>query len=334
MMRTRTLAETSRPAGGTTRLVLSNERLRVVVLPELGGRVWEITHLASGRQLLWHAPGARPTRVPFGADYDDNFAGGWDELYPNDLPERLAGRDYPDHGEAWAAAWDWEVLPGEDAAVRLWLHGPVSGSRLVRTLRLAPGSSALEVAVEVSNGTGAALPFMHKQHLAADLPPGSRIDLPRARVEIGDFGRPRAGSPGDRFAWPVLETDEGPVDFAPEPPGAASELLFASGLDAGWVACTQPDGIGIGLVFDPSDYPACWTFTSWGGWRGLRVAVLEPCTGTGLSVRDGAQRGTHRVLGSDEVMRTGLSCVVYEGLARVTGISGRGSACTVSGVPR
>ncbi len=323
-----------RSVTGLVELVLSNDRLRVVVLPELGGRVWEIVHLRSGRQLLWQHPGLTPSQVVLGAVYDDNFIGGWDEVFPNDGPEELGGIAFPDHGEAWSMPWDWELLSGPEAAVRLRLVAPLSGSTLVRTIRLAPGSDAVDVEVEVTNGVARHLPMLHKQHLAADLLPGSRIDLPPSQVEIGDFGTPRAGHSGERFNWPLLSSPGGEVDFAAAPADGVAELLFATRLAAGWAACTGPDGVGIGLVFDPEDYPACWIFASHDGWRDLRVAVLEPCTGVGLSVTEGLIVGTHRALTSGEVLRTRLSAVAYSGLAEVTGIRGHGVHCRVEGVPR
>jgi hypothetical protein len=176
--------------------------------------------------------------------------------------------------------------------------------------------------------------MLHKQHLAADLLPGSRLDLPRSAVEIGDFGNPRAGEPGDRFTWPSLPTPTGPVDFAASPADGTAEFLFAGELASGWAACTGPDGVGIGLSFDPEVYPACWTFASYAGWQGLRVAVLEPCTGLGLSVAEGVATGRHRVLATGATLRTMLSAVAFTGLAEVSGITGHGIDCRVEGVAR
>ncbi len=317
---------------GVEAVILANDRLRVVLLPDLGGKIWEITHLGTGRQLLWHNPRLVPAPVAFGAGYDDNFLGGWDELFPNDLPEVLAGEPYPDHGEVWSVPWTCEVLPGPDAAVRLAVTTRISNCTLVRTVRLAPGSDAVDVELSITNGSGAPLPMLHKQHLAVDLPPGSRIDLPQGTVEIGDFGRPRAGAAGDTFDWPTCEG----IDFAAAPTddGAVSEFLFVSGLDDGWCACTGPDGTGIGLVFDGTTHPSVWTFASWGGWRNHRVAVLEPCTGTGLSVADGVAAGRHRTLAAGETLTTSLSAVVYSGLRRLTRISGHGPAARAEGEQR
>lgn len=328
--------ETEWSLHGLAALVLANDRLRVVVLPEVGGRIWEVLDLVSGHQLLWHNPRLRPGPLPFGAGYDDNFLGGWDELFPNDLPEELAGEAFPDHGEAWSERWDWEVLPGPDAAVRLSLITRVSASRLQRTIRLAPGEARVSVEVEATNGLDVPLPMLHKQHLAVHLPGGSRIDLPSSRIEVGDFGRSRAGAAGDEFDWPWLPTPDGPVDFASAPAddGAVSEFLFATRLDAGWCACTRPDGLGVTLSFDPAVYPSCWTFASWGGWRRHRVAVLEPCTGVGPSVLAGVADGRHRVLAPGETVATRLDLLVHRGLAEVTGVIERDGELTVEGVSR
>src|SRR5680860_317377 len=81
--------------GGLQALVLENEFLRAVVLPELGGKLWQLTGRRTGREFLWHNAQLQPGQVPFGATYDDNFFGGWDELFPNDVPEQLAGVTFP-----------------------------------------------------------------------------------------------------------------------------------------------------------------------------------------------------------------------------------------------
>lgn len=293
---------------GQPALVLTNGLLRVVVLPGLGGRIWQVTHLPSGCDLLWNHPLLAPAPVPFGTGYDDNFQGGWDELFPNDLPELLAGEAYPDHGELWTSAWSWEVLDGDAAAVRLRLITRISACEVTRTISLRPGEDSVEVAVSVSNRSGADLPMLHKQHLAVPLRPGARLDLPDSRITLGDFGRPRAGRAGDRFRWPSLDG----VDFRPVPPAARrlSEFLFADDLAAGWCAVSHPDRVGIGLAFDPAAYPSCWVFASYGGWRNLEVIVLEPCTGVGLSVADGVASGQHRVLGAGAEFTTTVRAVV------------------------
>ena len=80
-----------------------NEFICVDVLPELGAKIYNFTHRPSDTNLLWHNPRIAPSVQPFGADFDNVWSGGWDELIPNDIPARTLDEDLlPDHGEIWS----------------------------------------------------------------------------------------------------------------------------------------------------------------------------------------------------------------------------------------
>lgn len=320
---------------GLQALVMRNAHLTVVVLPELGGKVWEVHDHRCGRQLLWHHPRLAVRPVPFGSTYDDVFHGGWDELFPNDIPETIAGEPYPDHGETWAVPWRWTVADDGStgpAAVRLEVETTVSSCRLAKTYTLEPGVRSLRMDVELSNTSGADLPFMWKQHLALAVDEPARIDLPAGRVRIDEFGSPRAGGPGVEYDWPVLVDDTGEHDMRRTLPATSRRAEFQQALDLkdGWCALTHADGSGIGMVFDREVFRSCWTFASYGGWRNLQVAILEPCTGYPLSVTEGVAAGTHQVLPDGATISTSLRLVSYHGLAGVTAIHPDG---TVEGEP-
>lgn len=312
---------------GLQAVILDNGRVRVVVLPEIGGKIWEIHDLGRGRQLLWHNPRVRPSRVPFGSGYDDVFSGGWDELFPNDIPEELAGELYPDHGEAWSLSWTWGVHRAADiVAVHLEALTPISACTLRKTITLAGDDRHLRVEHVIENGSGHDLPYLWKQHVAVSVDEVARIDMPAQDVLIGDFGRPRAGAPGDSYAWPHLTDAAGTHDMrlTLPPSSRRSEFQYATTLTAGWCAVTHGDGTGLALSFDPEVFRSCWTFASYGGWRNLQVAVLEPCTGFPVSVVDGAAAGTHQVLAAGSSVSTSLTAVLFEGLAGVSDVTGDG----------
>jgi hypothetical protein len=313
---------------GLQAVVLENERVRVVVLPELGGKVWEIHDLVTRRQLLWHNPRVRPSRVPFGSGYDDVFSGGWDELFPNDVPEKLGEELYPDHGETWTLPWSWELEKTADAvSVHLEVVTPISSCTLRKTISLTTGERHLRVEEDVENGSGRDLPYLWKQHLAVAVGDGARIDLPARHVVIGDFGSPRAGSPGNSYVWPHLVDETGrthDMRLTLPPASRRSEFQYATDLTAGWCAVTHRDGTGLGLSFDTQVFPSCWTFASYGGWRNLQVAVLEPCTGFPLSVADGVAAGTHQVLAAGATVSTSLTLVLFDGVAGVREVTADG----------
>jgi len=323
-------ATTGLTVQGTEAVRLRNRHLSVVVLPGLGAKIWEVLDHRTGRQVLWQHPAVRPARVPFGAAFDDVFAGGWDELFPNDMPEVLAGEPEPDHGEAWSLAWDWAVDdPAADGSVtiRMRAHTPVSSCLLEKTVTLAPGARHLVVGSSVTSLSRRDLPFLWKQHLALDVADLARIDMPGRRALLEDFGSPRAGSAGTAFDWPTLVDDGVEHDMRPTLPADSGvcEFYYVTSLDDGWCALTYGDGTGVGLDFDRDVYPSCWVFASYGGWRDLQVAVLEPCTGYPVSVNDGIEPGTHRVLRAGESISTSLTLAVFDGLGSVTRVGRDGA---------
>jgi hypothetical protein len=302
---------------GLQALVLENERVRAVVLPELGGKIWQLTALRTGRDLLWHNPRLPARPLPFGSVYDDVFLGGWDELFPNDVPEELAGEPYPDHGELWASQWDWSIerAPGE-ARVILELRTPISACTIVKTLTLRAGAPSLSVRTRIANPTHQALPYLWKQHVAMPTHEPATIGLGATTMLVGDFGSPRAGRPGETYTWPLHRADDGTAtDMSSTLPreSRVSEFQYATELAEGRCSLTYADGTGLELQFDRDVFRSCWLFASYGGWRDHEVVVLEPCTGYPVSVQEGLAAATHQVLEPGAHVETELTAIVHDG---------------------
>lgn len=310
---------------GLQALVLSDDDLRVVVLPELGGKIWQLTDTRGNRDFLWHNPRVKPRAVPFGAVYDDVFFGGWDELFPNDMPEEIHGEAYPDHGELWSSPWDWSAdqTTDDEAAVVLSCRTPISGCLVRKKVVLRNGRRAVEVRLQLTNESGHALPYLWKQHVAVPLGQPARLDLPATTVVMDGYGRPRGQAPDGRYLWPELVDANGkPHDMrlTLPPESDVAEFQYATELEAGWCAVTYADGGGLGLAFDPEVFPSCWTFASYGGWRGLEMLILEPCTGYPISLKGGMAAGTHRTLQPGQSVETTVTAVPYSGFSTVSAV--------------
>lgn len=117
-------------------VVIDNGRLRAVVLPQLGGRLWALADLATGRELLFRNPAFQPANL---AALNAWFSGGieWNGLIPGHSPFTCSpvfcGVVETDRGPILRlyefdrireAAWQVDLfLPeGED---RLWVHGRI-----------------------------------------------------------------------------------------------------------------------------------------------------------------------------------------------------------------
>lgn len=286
---------------GLAAVIMENSALRAVALPALGGKLLSVVDKRSDSELLWQNP-RLPVRMPaFGSDYDDQFIGGWDEIFPNDIPEVLAGDLMPDHGELWSVPWTASTGTTDGSAwLELRVVGPVTGIEAVKKISLGD-SARLIVDYRVRNPTRRALPFLWKAHVAVALDSDTVIDLADSRVCIEDFGMPRARPIGDRFDWPTATVGGVTHDFRRLPDTSdrpVSEFLLATDLGSGRCGVRHPAcGTGLQLTWDRDALPVCWLFGSYGGaWRGLNVLVLEPCTGHPVSVVDGAAVGSHLVL--------------------------------------
>src|SRR6266566_5257882 len=117
-------------------VVLENQLLRMVVLPEAGAKIWQITYKPLDADLLWNNPRIAPARLPSNSRYDDVWSGGWDELFPNDEMALIDGENYPDHGELWTGGWTAEPFShGDEAGVRLRYITPISSIEVEKTIR-------------------------------------------------------------------------------------------------------------------------------------------------------------------------------------------------------
>ena len=249
------------------------------------------------------------------------FFGGWDELFPNDMPEEIDGEAYPDHGELWSLSWDWSVEQSapDEAAVVLTCQAPVSGCVMRKKVVLRSGRRAVQVSSRLTNESRRPLPYLWKHHVAVPLGQPARLDLPATTMLMDSFGRPRGQAPGGGYQWPELIDAEGkPHDMRLTLPAESglAEFQYATTLTAGWCAVTYADGQGLGLAFDAEVFPSCWTFASYGGWRGLEVLILEPCTGYPVSLADGVAKGTHRTLQQGQSVESTVTAVPFSGLRR------------------
>lgn len=314
---------------GLRAVVLENRHLRVVILPEAGAKIWQITHKPTDTDLLWNNPRMPPARLPMNSRYDDVWSGGWDELFPNDEAAPLDGEAYPDHGEVWTSPWHAEPFATRDeVGVHLRLVTPISAIRLEKTIRLRRDSSRIAFRHTLSNPGFAPFHFLWKLHPALAVTSQHRIDFPAMKVILEPAFHGTLGGAQPVFEWPYAELNGTTIDLRCIPPASARQLYFFYGtqMQAGWCALTNTaTRLACGLVFDQQVFPSCWLFASYGGWRNHNVAVLEPCTGYPVNFDAMRAAGRHRTLAPGESLDTDVLFVLQEGVQAVTRIDPDGT---------
>lgn len=313
---------------GLEAVVLENRMLRVIVLPQAGGKIWQITYKPLDTDLLWNNPRIGPAKLPLGSRYDDVWSGGWDELFPNDEAALIEGESYPDHGELWTGNWTAEPLTQPDVAgVRLRYVTPISAIEVAKTIRLRADQSCIEFDHCFTNLGRSDFPFLWKLHPAMAVTPQHRIDFPPMKVCLEPAFPGTLAGGSDCADWPIVKTAQGEVDLRRIPPESARQLYFFYGTEMkeNWCALTSTaTGLACGLQFDSQVFPCCWLFATYGGWRNYNVAVLEPCTGYPLNFEAMKAAGRHRTLAPGKSLRTSVRFIVQEGLRCVGAVDASG----------
>lgn len=263
--------------GNLDTVVLESEALRVLVIPELGGRIWELEDRARRRQWIWHRFGAIPEAAAEGAAYDDVWAGGWEELFPNDAPGTFEGRLLPDHGEWWSARWNVHEVTGD----RVCLGATLAAIRARCTKEIRIDESTLVVLYRIESHESEPFHFLFKQHLPVALTPQCRLMLPGGRAEPVDPSFGTMVGAGGSFDWPRARVADAAVDMSRVPAAESREreFLYVRDLPEPWCGVDDPgSGASLRMRFDPAQLPYTWLFLTYGGWRDCYTAVLEPCS--------------------------------------------------------
>lgn len=280
---------------------LESDCLRALVAPEVGGRIVSIFWKPGGHELLWRNSALPLRRERPGSGYDPSFFGGIDELLPSDVPERVGGLEYPDHGEVW-------TLPLEARFVgrELVLGGtlPICGLRLERRISLEERAPRVDLRYRISNLSAAPRHFLWRIHAALAVDAGDVISCPARIARVADpaWSRFRSQEP---FRWPIIEGKDASVLPAPD---GTTDSFFLEDLEAGLLGLERRRlGLTCSFEFDPAVLPCACIFLSHGGLLGHHVAVLEPATARGLSVTEALATGDCRPLGPGSSIETLVS---------------------------
>ena len=269
---------------GVRSIHLENQNMAVCVLPDLGGKIWSILDKRTGQEWLWQNPLATLLPVPFGSSYDDHWAGGWDDLFPNDAACQFDGLDLPDHGEWWCQPWKTEILERskDKTVLHLCMNGKASPTLSEKWVRLDENASSLKIRYRIQNLSHDKFRFLLKLHPAMAIQPWHRIELPGGDVEPVDLEFSTLLGSNATFSWPIGQNRQGSsVDLSMIHPKESKhrEFVYVRNVSDGWCGIHDPRSQSrFRLFFPKSIFPHVWLFMTYGGWRDHYTVVLEPCT--------------------------------------------------------
>jgi hypothetical protein len=180
-------------------VVLENDYLRLTLLPDVGGRLYQAFFKPTGHDEFYQNSVLKPS--PWGPTEQGGWlaAGGMEWGFP-----------VPEHGYEWATRWGYIVLPRDDEVTITVFDGGRDRVRALVDITLAAGESRFTVHPRVENPTAIAASFQFwldamlapggTNHTAADLEfifPANQMTL----HSTGDATMPPERQP---FSWPVF----------------------------------------------------------------------------------------------------------------------------------
>ncbi|MGN6744218.1 MAG: DUF5107 domain-containing protein, partial [Amnibacterium sp.] len=229
-------------------VVLENEHLTAVFLPELGGRLWELVDRGTGASLVHTPPAIQFANLALRNAW---FAGG--------IEFNIGTRG---HSPSTCAPLHTAVVPGPDGTevLRMWELERVRGVVFTIDAWLPPGSPSLFVRVVIRN-PGAAVPMYWWTNASVAEDPSVRVLAPATSAFRTDYegGVPRVDPRDDGgvdCTWPVRSPSARDF-FFDVPPGRRP-----------WVAAVGGDGGGLTML-STAALPGRKLFT-WGSGPGGR----------------------------------------------------------------
>ena len=274
---------------GLNAFELQDEAMRLVILPEWGGKIASLYDKRREREWLHLNRKFRFELPRYGADYvRDHDIGGFDECFPNIGPGQYPtwpwqGVALPDHGEVWALPWAAEM---DSTGLTLGVDGVRLPYHLEK--RIEVRADGLWMFYRLRNRSGFEMPFVWSSHPVLEVKPGMRLEVPTNTVRVDSCSPPFAEQMGLRagqvFAWPRGAGLD--LSVIPGPEADWSVKLTARQLTLGRVALVDPaDGATLAFRFDAGQVTHCGLWLNYGGWADKPNADpyhnigLEPCIG-------------------------------------------------------
>lgn len=311
---------------GLRAVLLENDDLRLMVLPEAGAKLHSLEDRATRREWLWRNPRIAPERAGIGSSFDNHWSGGADAFFPTCYPCSVGDLVIPDSGEWWSVPWRHAVDESPDGVtLTLRADGRVYPVQALRTFTLGHRDRHVRLGFSVRNVGHERLPFLLGFHPALELRAGGRIHLPSGTAQVDETSGGSMGSVGQRYSWPHLELpDGGAADMDVVRPKAAGQyaghFLFPDSRRAQWAVTDPGGGAGLGLAAS-EEFTGLWLWQVYGGWRGYHHVALEPWTGHPITLSQAVEAGTALWLEPEAEFTASITLTCFDGLYEVTDVS-------------
>ena len=271
--------------GGMKGVILENEKIRTVLMPEFGARILSIIYKPTETEFVWHNPKVPVMKPTYQPEFED--MSGLFDCVPTCENCTLKKWKLPMYGEVASEPWRIVRTEKKPRAVTVKLQRKLDIYPLIinKSLTLKKNEPVLELNYKLTNLSDEQLEYHYSGHNTLRINPYYRIILPPevTKVKRGMAITDRLGNLGDEIPWPITTDKDGKtVDLTKvgQPCEGTGENLYTPKLKESWSAAfneSRKEAIGFSFQADVLPYILVWV--NWGGYLGYYHIALEPSSG-------------------------------------------------------
>lgn len=265
-------------------ITLENNELKVIVIPDLGGKLVSVYNKLSKFQLLFQNKENAYKKPKLNSDFASFDASGFDDAFPtiDSSIIQYEGKEilYPDHGEIWTSSFDYRIIDG-------YLELACSSSILPYTYKklIHLESDTVKIKYNIVNKGNSPFPCIWAMHCLVNCSEDIKLSFPKDTTEIINVHDSSIlGKKNSIHKYPITKTLDN-KDYKLNKIGSSSlnktEKYYVNGIiNEGKCSIYYPNNSSLFTInFDRDKLPYLGFWVTEGGFRGDYNCALEPTNG-------------------------------------------------------
>lgn len=263
---------------------LENETLKLIVLPDLGGKIASLIFKPQNFEVFFQPADGNYKLAEYGGDFSQYDTSGADEMYPTIdsclYPDTgYEGKLLPDHGELWSLPW---LVAKSDTNLYMARDGVTLPYRFTKVITLSGNRVHMEYTI--TNKGNQPLFGLWAFHGLVACDESTHFDIPNCRNVITVHNSEILGLKESEHSYPVTVDQDGNEYIlsrvAPRSSNKTEKFYVAGAVKTGKAALTLNQGrLLYQLRFPSSKVPYLGVWINEGGFKGEYNCALEPSTG-------------------------------------------------------
>lgn len=290
---------------------LSNDKLRIIIIPELGGKIASVYNLEKDFELLFQNKENNYKIPELYSNFAQFDASGFDDAFPGIESESVMINEekllYPDHGEVWTTPFMYRI---ENDKLIMSCRSSILPYQYSKILYLEENS--LVIHYEITNFGEYPFPCLWTMHCLINCCPDMELIFPTGtdKIELAQDSK-FLGKKGEIHPFPLTESLDGNdyyLNRVLPPQSKNTEKYYVNGkVSEGKCGAYYPQkDVCFMIKYDANKLPYLGFWVTEGGFRGDYNCALEPSNGYYDSIDTAKKNNALPILEPNQKMQFSL----------------------------